>query len=155
MHEMIRLDPETVQTPLQEVEEMDIIMAQIPMKALYRLQASVMQEVQSRAHTDATNLEVGRGVTKMLQITCDQLTAEKEEQKYHVDRLEQGVTAAYNRIPNSVQVAEPNTVQNIDHIVQTIDQYQTGDRKPQGKTHPYDSPGGERTKETRSCRTNG
>jgi hypothetical protein len=43
-----------------------------------------MQEVQSRAHADATNLEVGREVTEVLQITCDQLTMEKEEEKRHV-----------------------------------------------------------------------
>jgi hypothetical protein len=36
-----------------------------------------MQEVQSRAHAYMTNLEVGRGVTGMLQITYDQLTMEK------------------------------------------------------------------------------
>jgi hypothetical protein len=31
--------------------------------------------------SDATNLEVGREVKKMLQITCDQLNLEKEEEK--------------------------------------------------------------------------
>jgi hypothetical protein len=38
-------------------------MVQIPTEELYGLQASVMQEVQSRARTNATNLEVGREVT--------------------------------------------------------------------------------------------
>jgi hypothetical protein len=40
-----------------------------------------MQEVQSISRVYATNLEVGRGVVEMLQITCDQLTLEKEEEK--------------------------------------------------------------------------
>jgi hypothetical protein len=40
-----------------------------------------MKEVQFRSCTDATNLEVGRGVVEMLQITYDQLTLEKEEEK--------------------------------------------------------------------------
>jgi hypothetical protein len=79
--QMIRLDQETMQKPLGEVEQLEMVMAQIPTKALYGLQASVMQEVQSRARVDATNLEVGRGVVEMLQITCDQLTMEKEEEK--------------------------------------------------------------------------
>jgi hypothetical protein len=74
-HQMIRMDQETAQKPMGDMEQFEVVMAQIPTKALYRLQASVMQEVQSRAHTDATNLEVGRGVTEMLQITCDQLTS--------------------------------------------------------------------------------
>jgi hypothetical protein len=91
----------------------------------------------------------------MLQITCDQLTAEKEEKKYRMDRLKQGVTAAYDKIPNSTQIVDPTIAQNIDHIVKTIDQYQKEIEKTQGKTHSYDSPGGERTKEARSCRTTG
>jgi hypothetical protein len=40
-----------------------------------------MKEVQSKAQVDATNLEVGRGVLEMLQITCDQLNLVKEEEK--------------------------------------------------------------------------
>jgi hypothetical protein len=75
----------------------------ISMKDLYGLQASVMQEVQSRAHVDATNLEVGRGVTEMLQITCDQLTVEKEEEKECTDRLEKGLTMDIQ--PNPQQCA--------------------------------------------------
>jgi hypothetical protein len=56
-------------------------MEHIPTKALYGLHASLMQEVHSRTHVDETNLEVGREVTKVLKITCDQLTLEKEEEK--------------------------------------------------------------------------
>jgi hypothetical protein len=60
---MIRFDQETMHKPLEEVEQVDLVMAQIPTKALYGIQANVMHEVQSRACVDATNLEVGRGVT--------------------------------------------------------------------------------------------
>jgi hypothetical protein len=78
---MIRLDRVIVQTPLGDVEQFEVSMAQIPTKALYRLQASVMQEMQFKACADATKLEVGRRVVEMLQITCDQLTSDKEEEK--------------------------------------------------------------------------
>jgi hypothetical protein len=54
-----------------------MVMVHIPMKDLYGLQASIMQEVQFRAYTDATTIEVGKGVADMLQITCDQLTMKK------------------------------------------------------------------------------
>jgi hypothetical protein len=70
-----------MQKPMGDVEQFEVVMAQIPTKALYGLQASVMQEVQSRAHVDATNLEVGRGVVEMIQITCDQLTRRKRRRK--------------------------------------------------------------------------
>jgi hypothetical protein len=121
--EMIQIDHETMQTLLQNFKEMNIVLAQILMEALYVLQVSFMQEVQLRVFTDATKLEVSRGVMKMMKIMCDQLTTEKEEQKDRVDRLEQGVTTAYEKIPNSAQIVEPTTTQNIDHIVETIDEY--------------------------------
>jgi hypothetical protein len=80
---IVRIDQEAVQKPMGEIDHFEVVIAlvmvQIPMKALYRLQASIMKEVQSRALTDATNLEVGRGVAEMLQITCNQLTSEKDE----------------------------------------------------------------------------
>jgi hypothetical protein len=78
---MIIFDQETAKKYMGDIEQLDFFMAQIPTKELYILQASVMQEVQSRAHANATNLEFGRGVAKMLQITYDQLNLEKEEGK--------------------------------------------------------------------------
>jgi chromosome segregation ATPase len=88
-----------------------------------QLQASVMQEVQSRARADATNLEVGRGVIEMLQITCDQLTTKKEEEKEHIDKLEHRLTKTYNRIPDNAQAPERSIEEKINLISQTIDQY--------------------------------
>jgi len=78
------------------VEQVELVMAWIPTKALYGLQASIMHESHSMACTDATNLEVGRGVAEMLHITCDQLTVKKEEEKECTDRIEQGLIAAYS-----------------------------------------------------------
>jgi hypothetical protein len=121
--QMIRMDHETMQKPMGEIEKFEVVMAQIPTKALYGLQASIMQEVQSRARADVTNLEVGRGVTEMLQITCDQLTSEKEEEKEHVDKLEQGLTMVYDRIPDNVQAPERSAEEKIKIISQTIEGY--------------------------------
>jgi hypothetical protein len=42
MHQMIKLDQEIAQKPLGEVEQFEVVMAQIPTKDLYELQASVM-----------------------------------------------------------------------------------------------------------------
>jgi hypothetical protein len=61
--QMLRIDEETTHKSVRDIDQLEVVMAQIPTKELYRLQESVMQEVQSRAHTDATNLEVGREVT--------------------------------------------------------------------------------------------
>jgi len=51
-----------------------------------------MQEVQSRECVDETNLDLGRGVTEMLQITCNQLTSKKEEDKERAYKLEKELT---------------------------------------------------------------
>jgi hypothetical protein len=40
-----------------------------------------------------------------------------------VDRLEQGLVVAYEKIPKSAQTEELTVMQKIDQIVQTIDQY--------------------------------
>jgi DNA repair exonuclease SbcCD ATPase subunit len=117
-----------------------MVMAQIPTKALYRLQASVMQEVQSRARVDATNLEVGRGVVEMLQITCDQLTTEKEEEKECTDKLEQGLTMVYNRIPDNVQAPERSAEEKINLISQTIDQYKQEIEELKERLNPMTPP---------------
>jgi hypothetical protein len=103
---MIRLNQETMQKPMDEVKQLDMVMLHIPMKDLYEIQSSVMQEVQTRAHADATNLEMGRGVADILQITCDLLTMEKENEKEQTDTIEHGLTKTYNRIPNMAQVVE-------------------------------------------------
>jgi hypothetical protein len=66
---MIRFDQETAQKHLVDVEQVETVMAHIPTKALYGLQGNVMQDVHPRARADITNLEVGRGVAEMLQIT--------------------------------------------------------------------------------------
>jgi hypothetical protein len=75
------MNHETVLKTMGKVEQFEVIMEQIPKRALYRLQANIMQEVKYRAHANVTNLEVGRGVAEMSQITCDQLNSEKEEEK--------------------------------------------------------------------------
>jgi hypothetical protein len=64
-----------------KIDYFEVVMVQILTKALYALQDSIMKEVQYRSCVNATKLEVGRGVIEMLQITCDQLTSEKEEEK--------------------------------------------------------------------------
>jgi hypothetical protein len=39
---------------------LDVALAKIPTKALYKLQVSVVQEIQSRERVDATNLQVSQ-----------------------------------------------------------------------------------------------
>jgi hypothetical protein len=58
-----------------------------------------------------------------LELVLEQVKLETKDEKDHVDRLEQGLVVAYDRIPKSTQIEEPTTMQKIDQIVKTIDQY--------------------------------
>jgi hypothetical protein len=44
-------------TPLKDLTQLNIVFPWIPTKALYKLQVSVTQEVQSHAHTDIAELQ--------------------------------------------------------------------------------------------------
>jgi hypothetical protein len=64
--QMIKFVQETTQKPMEEVEQVEMVMEHKLTKALYGLLDSVMQEVYSTAHADVKNLDVGKGVTEML-----------------------------------------------------------------------------------------
>ena len=138
--QVINFNQETTQKSLEEVEQVELAMVQIPTKALYEIQSSIMEELHSRAREDATNIEVGRGVIEILQITCDQLTTKKEEEKECTDRLEQGLTTAYNQIPNRAQEIERSAKDRINLITHTIDQYRKYIEEIKEKLNPMTSP---------------
>jgi hypothetical protein len=55
---------------------MELVMDKIPTKSLYGLQASVMQELQTRARLDATNLEIDQEVKEMMQVSYEKIMME-------------------------------------------------------------------------------
>jgi hypothetical protein len=55
---MLFIDEETTQKPAKDIETLDLVIPKIPTKALYKLQVSVTQEIQSKARYDATNLKI-------------------------------------------------------------------------------------------------
>jgi hypothetical protein len=98
-------------------------MGQIPTRALYKLQVIVVQEVQSHTRIDATKLQHTKDNKEDLELVLKQVKLETKDEKYHVDRIEQGVVVAYDRSPKREKTEDPTTRQKIDQIVQTIDQY--------------------------------
>jgi hypothetical protein len=58
-----------------------MVLARIPTKALYRLQVSVVQEVQSCARTDATELQETRDGKEALELVIEQVKFETKEEK--------------------------------------------------------------------------
>jgi predicted RNase H-like nuclease (RuvC/YqgF family) len=123
-----------------DTDQLELSMAHIPIKSLYNLQTSVMEEVQSRAHVDATNLEFSRGVTKILQITCDELNLEKEEGKGCIENLEKGLIGVYNCIPDTVHTPNRSTDEKINIITQRIEGYRKEIEELKEKLNPMTPP---------------
>jgi NifU-like protein involved in Fe-S cluster formation len=59
-----------------------------------------MQEVQSSARVGATNLVIGKEVKEILQVNCEKMTPEKEEEKQDTYKLEKKLAEVYNNIPD-------------------------------------------------------
>jgi hypothetical protein len=78
-----------------------MVLARIPTKALYRLQVSVTQEVQSRARKDTTELQETRDGKEALELVIEQVKFETREEKECIDKIKQGVTTVYNHIPDN------------------------------------------------------
>jgi hypothetical protein len=55
---MLFIHEETEQNPLKDIETLDLDFPKIPTKVLYKLQVSIVQEIQSRGRSDATNLQL-------------------------------------------------------------------------------------------------
>jgi hypothetical protein len=58
--DMMQLEEETTHKKLMEIDHFHLDFPNIPTKALYKLQVSVTQEVQSREGTDAMELQMIR-----------------------------------------------------------------------------------------------
>jgi hypothetical protein len=100
-----------------------MVLAKIPTKALYRLQVSVAQEVQSHMRTDAVELQETKSDKEALELVVEQVKFETKEEKERADKIEQGVTTVYNHLPDSMQAESPSTEEKLNNISQTIDHY--------------------------------
>ena len=58
--EMLFMDEKTTHRPLKDIDMLYLVLPKIPTKALYKLQVSVAQEIQSRARSDVTNLQLAQ-----------------------------------------------------------------------------------------------
>ena len=53
---MLQVYVDTTQTPLNDAEQLDLVLSKIPTKALYNLHMSVTREIQYKARMDPTKL---------------------------------------------------------------------------------------------------
>jgi hypothetical protein len=110
-------------TPLKELAQIQLVLTWIPTKALYKLQVSFAQKVQSRARTNAMELQQTRYNRDELELLLEQDKIETKYEKDRTNRLEHEMGIAYDKIPKSTKTVELIVTQKIDHIVQIIDQF--------------------------------
>jgi hypothetical protein len=68
---MLQVDEDKMQNPLKEIDHLDLELPKIPTKALYELQISFVQEIQSRTRANATSLQLANEVRKTLEMTLN------------------------------------------------------------------------------------
>jgi hypothetical protein len=122
-NDMLQMDETTAQTPLKYLAQVDMVLAKIPTKALYRLQVNVVQEVQSRARIDAVELQETKSGKEPLELVVEQVKFETKEEKEHADKIERGVTTFYSHLPDNTQTESPSTEEKLNQIFQSIDHY--------------------------------
>jgi hypothetical protein len=85
---MLRMDEIVAQIPLKDLSQIQLVMMQIPTKALYKLQVSIMREVQSCACTDTTELQQKKDSREELELVLEQINIKTKYEKDYMDRLE-------------------------------------------------------------------
>ena len=89
-----------------------MVLSKIPTKALYKLQVSVAQEVQSCARTDAIEIQEMKGEKESLELVIEQVKFETRGDKERVDKIKLGMKTIYNRLPDNVQGKISSTKEN-------------------------------------------
>jgi hypothetical protein len=137
---MLEMDEMIAQTPLKYLAQVELVLERIPTKALYKIQVSVVQEVQSRARTDSTYLQHMKNGKEELEFVIEQIKFETKEEKERADMLEQGLNATYNQILNNVHAVGSSTEDKIKLITQTIDRCMQEIKELKEKLNPTTPP---------------
>jgi hypothetical protein len=70
---MLYIDKEMTQKTMNDIYHLDLALAKVPTKDLYKLQVSVAQEIQSREHVNVTKLQVAKDLRDTLKITLNEV----------------------------------------------------------------------------------
>jgi hypothetical protein len=101
MPAMMFLDEETTQKPLKDIEALDVALAKIPTKALYKLQVSIAQEIQSRERVDTTNLQVAQAENITMKEALNHEAQQKERAQQKVEEMETQIHILFQAIPDN------------------------------------------------------
>jgi FtsZ-binding cell division protein ZapB len=117
------MDETIAETPLKDLAQVELVIARMPIKALYKLQFSVAQQVKSRTIIDAAELQHTKNGKEALELVVEKVKIESKEEKENTNIMEQGLTTMYNHIPNNTQEENRSTEENLNLIEKTIHLY--------------------------------
>jgi hypothetical protein len=121
---MLQMDDIKGQTPLKDLDQIQLVLTQMSAMALYQLKVSIDHEIQSRAHKNVVELKQATKKKETLEIVCVQAKSEMQEEKECKNELECRVEEIFGKLPTTAQGSELPAAEIIDQIMQVIDQYQ-------------------------------
>ena len=78
---MFWMDEAITQTPLKDLAKVELVMERVPTKSLYKLQVSIMQEVESRARKNAAELQHMMNGKESLDMLVEHVKLETKKEK--------------------------------------------------------------------------
>jgi hypothetical protein len=67
---MMQMDEIVGQTPLKDLDHIQLVLTQIPLRELHKLQVSIDHKMQSRAHKNLVELQQATKKREVLETVC-------------------------------------------------------------------------------------
>jgi hypothetical protein len=122
--DMLRMDEIVDQTPLKDLDHIQLALTWMLSRALYKLQVSVNHEMQSQAQKNLVKLQKETKQREALEKEYERAKSETQKEMEHKNKLERRVGEFFGKIPNTAEGNELPAAEKIDQIAQAIAQYQ-------------------------------
>jgi hypothetical protein len=90
-------------TPFKDLDHIQLVLTQVPSRALYKLQVSVDHEMQLRAHKNLVELQRATKKREVLETVCAQEKFETHEEKECRNEMEHKVEEFFWKLPTTAQ----------------------------------------------------
>jgi NCAIR mutase (PurE)-related protein len=115
------MDEEAAQNPLKDIEALDLEFPKISKKALYKLQISVVQEIQSRESSDAMKLQIAQEENITLKEVISQEGKEKKIVQQKVEETEKQTSVVFQTISYSADSEGVYFEEKMKKIMQALE----------------------------------
>jgi hypothetical protein len=100
---MMCMDEIMGQTPLKDLDHIQLVLTQMPSRELHKLQVSTDHEVQSHAHKNLVELQQATKKWEALEKVCEGAKFETQEEKERRNELELRVGEIFEKLPSPTQ----------------------------------------------------